>query len=363
MWSFYQRYLLPGLVFQGIVIGGGYATGRELVEFFLPSGPIGGLMGMGVAALLWSLVMAVSFELCRMTRSYDYRHFFQRLLGRGWFLYEILLVLLMIIILSVVGAASGEILHNILGLSPALGTIPLLVAIGVLVFYGSGLIERFMGFWSLLLYVSFAVLVIWSLVAFGSDIEHTFSTEGEVGSTWLYDGIRYAGYNLASVPLAFFCLEHITRRREAVTAGLLGGIIAMSPAVFLFVAMMGSYDQIASVPIPSALLLSRLDARWFEVVFQIILLGTLVQTGVGLIHSVNQRIAKALEEKGKTMPSIARPGIAIVLLGVALLLASQFGLVTLIAKGYGLLTFGFILVFVIPVLTIGFAKAFVLKSK
>ncbi len=61
--SFYQKYLLPGLVFQGVVIGGGYATGRELVEFFLPHGPIGGLLSMGVAALIWSLVMAASFEL------------------------------------------------------------------------------------------------------------------------------------------------------------------------------------------------------------------------------------------------------------------------------------------------------------
>ncbi len=36
--DFFQKYLLPGLVFQGVVIGGGYATGRELAEFFLPHG-------------------------------------------------------------------------------------------------------------------------------------------------------------------------------------------------------------------------------------------------------------------------------------------------------------------------------------
>ena len=60
--SFYQKYLLPGLVFQGIVIGGGYSTGRELAEFFMPHGFLGGLLSMLVAALVWCLVMAVSFE-------------------------------------------------------------------------------------------------------------------------------------------------------------------------------------------------------------------------------------------------------------------------------------------------------------
>src|SRR3546814_9756440 len=39
--TWFQRYLLPGFVFQAAVIAGGYATGRELVEFFLPAGPWG----------------------------------------------------------------------------------------------------------------------------------------------------------------------------------------------------------------------------------------------------------------------------------------------------------------------------------
>jgi uncharacterized membrane protein YkvI len=36
MSDFFRRYLLPGFVFESAVIAGGYATGRELVEFFLP---------------------------------------------------------------------------------------------------------------------------------------------------------------------------------------------------------------------------------------------------------------------------------------------------------------------------------------
>jgi hypothetical protein len=41
-----KRYLLPGLVIQSLVIAGGYGTGRELVEFFLSYGPLGGLLAM-----------------------------------------------------------------------------------------------------------------------------------------------------------------------------------------------------------------------------------------------------------------------------------------------------------------------------
>ncbi|MES2772187.1 MAG: type II secretion system protein, partial [Pseudomonadota bacterium] len=33
--TWFQRFLLPGFAFKAVVIGGGYATGRELAEYFL----------------------------------------------------------------------------------------------------------------------------------------------------------------------------------------------------------------------------------------------------------------------------------------------------------------------------------------
>lgn len=51
MTPFFKTYLLPGLVFQSVIIGGGYGTGREIAEFFLSHGAFGGLLGFGVTAL------------------------------------------------------------------------------------------------------------------------------------------------------------------------------------------------------------------------------------------------------------------------------------------------------------------------
>ncbi len=56
-----NRLVLPGLAFKAVVIGGGYATGRELVEFFLPSGAVGGIWAMLLAAAIWSGVCAITF--------------------------------------------------------------------------------------------------------------------------------------------------------------------------------------------------------------------------------------------------------------------------------------------------------------
>jgi uncharacterized membrane protein YkvI len=81
----------------------------------------------------------------------------------------------------------------------------------------------------------------------------------------------------------------------------------------------------------------------------------LVETGTGLIHAVNERIAKVYTERNALMPVYLRPVTAIALLVLGALLA-QFGLIGLIARGYGTLTWIFLGIFVIPVLTWGVWK-------
>jgi len=90
-------------------------------------------------------------------------------------------------------------------------------------------------------------------------------------------------------------------------------------------------------------------------VFEVVLFGTLIETGTGLIHGMNERISHVYQEKGKAMPPMARPALALGFLVAGTLLAGV-GLVDLIARGYGTLTWVFLLVFVLPVLTVGLWK-------
>ncbi|MEC9354844.1 MAG: hypothetical protein VX507_01310, partial [Gemmatimonadota bacterium] len=81
----------------------------------------------------------------------------------------------------------------------------------------------------------------------------------------------------------------------------------------------------------------------------------LVETGAGLIHAFNERISGLRADEDKELPGWVRPAVAVGLLAIATFI-SQFGLIDLIAKGYGTLTWGFIIVYVIPVLTVGVWK-------
>ena len=353
MSDFFRRYLLAGLVFQSVVIGGGYATGRELMEFFMPAGPSGGLLGMGVSMLIWSAVMAASLELARVAATYDYQSFFKVLLGPAAWLFEVAYVLLLILVLAVLGAACGEMAAQSLGWPAFSGTLLLMACVGAVVFFGNATVEKILAALAVALYIVYVVFFVWCLSAFGPQIETAFAAP--VGEGWLSGGVRYAGYNMAVIPSVLFCVRHLTRRREAVISGLLSGPLAMLPGALFFVALAAFYPAIASEPIPSTFLLAQLSAPWFSALFQLTVFGTLVATGAGLLHSINERAAKAMSQRGRPLPAYARPAIALGLMGFATL-ASNIGIVGLIAQGYGLLTWAFIALLVVPVLTIGLWK-------
>jgi uncharacterized membrane protein YkvI len=155
-------------------------------------------------------------------------------------------------------------------------------------------------------------------------------------------------------------LNHIESRKEAVTAGILGGFIGIIPGALFFVAVVGYYPGVLPEEIPAVFLLQKAGVPLLLIVFQLVLFGTLIETGTGFIHSVNERIRSTLQAKGKELLRWHRPLVALIMLLIALGI-STFGLVNLIAKGYGSAAWGFLIVYIIPILTLGIYK--IVKSR
>lgn len=354
MTSWFNRYLLPGFVFQAVCIAGGYGTGRELAEFFLRFGPVGGLLGIIPATVLMSLACMVAFELARMTKQYDYRGFLQTLIGRGWFAYEFAYLVTIVLILAVISSATGTLMVETFHIPAFMGTILLLGVVAFLAFKGTGMIEGFMSIWSFLLYGVYVALFVTSLIAFGPAIGETLATAtSEPG--WFLSGTRYGGLQIALVPAILFATTHIERRKEALVAGALAGPLLMLPATLFLIAMLPHYPDILEKPVPVNFMLQALESKFLMYAFPIVLIGTFIETGIGMVHALNQRVAGGMKSLGKSMPDYMRPVLALGLM-VGALLMSRLGIIDLIAVGYGFMAWVFLFVLVIPLLTIGVWK-------
>ena len=323
----------------------------------MTTGPTAGYLGMVVSTLLWGAVMAVTYEIARRTRSYDYKSFLSQILGKGWIAYEVLLVLISILVVSVMASAAGELSAEAFNLEPIIGSIIMMLLVALIVFFGTRLVEKVFSVWSIALYVVYIVLFVITLNQFG-DVIMIKASSALGDASWLTSGIKYAGYNIAVLPALLYSAKHLETRNEAISAGLIGGLIAMIPAVFIYTAMLSQYPEVVSQPIPANYLMGQLNIPWFNAIFQIILFGTFIETGIGYIHGFNERIAKVYELKNKSMPGYMRVVVAAVILTTAVFLANALGLIGLIAEGYGMITWGFVAVYVIPTLTIGVYKIY-----
>jgi len=343
---------LPGFAFKAVVIGGGYATGRELAEYFLPSGPWGGLLGMLLAMALWGVICAVTFLFARATHSHDYGAFFRHLLGPGWFLFDIIYACAVLVGLSVFGAAAGAIGSALFGWPAVAGTLGLVAGIATIAAFGSDSVERLFKYVTYFLYAVYAIFFALVFVKAFGRIEAGFAASHPVPG-WAIGGATYAGYNAVGAVVILPVLRHLTSNKDAVIAGLLAGPLGMLPAVVFFVCMVAFFPDITGATLPSDYMLQRLDVPVFHFVFQLMILAALLESGTGMVHAINERVAGVLRMRGRTLSRGMRLWIATGMLVISIFVATRFGLVTLIARGYRALAYGFLVVYVAPVLTYG----------
>lgn len=353
--SRFLRILIPGFVFQSVVIGGGYGTGAEIREYFLKKGLAGGLLGMTVTLMIWSVLCAVTFEFSRTFQTYDYKSMMNKLLGGADILYEICYIVLLLLVLGVVTATAGSMAVSLTGGSKWIGVAILSIGTVALVIKGTAAIENVLTFWSYVLYAVYLLFIVIVFTKFGGNLPAAFAADSAAGSDWLMGGAKYAFYNLGIVPALLYTVRECDNRKEAVTAGALAGAISIIPAGMLLLTMGTMAGACLAAEVPVTAVFQALDMNWLFWLFEIVLFGTLIETGTGFIKAVDDRIENTIATSGKPVPAWVRPGVAIGCVGLGIVV-STFGLVGLITQGYGTITWGFFIFFVVPMLTIGVYK-------
>jgi uncharacterized membrane protein YkvI len=351
--TWFQRYLLPGFAFKAVVIGGGYATGRELAEFFLPHGPNGGVLAILLAMVMWSGICALTFLFAYSTRSYDYRAFFKQLLGPFWIAFELAYLLFIVLILAVFGAAAGAIGAALFGLPQLAGALTLVVSIATVTAFGNAAVEGLFKWVTIFLYAVYAIFAVLALSSFGDAAFANFATPTPMGQWWI-GGLTYAAYNVVGAVVILPVVRHLTSRKDAIVAGLLAGPLAIWPALVFFICMIAFYPAIANETLPSDFLLRQLNLPIFHIIFQVMIFSALLESGAGGVHALNERIAGVWRaRRGKELSARTRLIIASIILIGAVFIADAVGLVNLIAQGYRALAYAILIIFVAPLLTIG----------
>ena len=352
----FKQLFLPGIILQSVLIGGGYATGREIVEYGAKFGASGWVSGLAIF-LGFSLLSILSMEACRQWQVYDYKSLLQKLIGKGWILYEVVYLALSILIIAVMAAAAGEILYTTFGFTKWIGVMAIIVVVGFLNYKGDETIARLETIGTVALFATYLVFSIRIFSSKGELIRQTFISwntgflaDPPTLLLLISTGILYVGYNLGVYPASFFTYKLLHTKRQSIVAGLVAGLLMTIPWFLTYFALMAFYpdEQILGSSVPWLSMLKGFPPG-FLVAFGVVVGWTLIETATGVIHGFITRISAEAERKGKVLRKMTKAYISIGALLAALLLA-QVGIIDLVAKGYTWMAYAMIAVYALPLI-------------
>lgn len=358
--------LLPAIILQSVLIGGGYATGREIVAYGARWGAMG-WVAVVVIFLGFGLTAFLTFEVARVFRAYSYKRFIRQLIGPLWPAFDLLFLAMAILVIAVMASAAANIMRDTLGIPELPGTVLIILGVGILTFYGSRVIEAFKSLGTIALYLAYVAFSILVLAARGGGTMEVLATGdtsyvGHIGvAAVVGSGILYVGYNLAVYPAVLFTLHRQSRRRETLTAGLLSGLLMTVPFTLTWLCVLAFYPspEILDAPVPWLPMLQAVGGTWILVVFGIVVGWTLLETSVGMIHAIIHRVdddmRAAAAAAGREAAGLSRLQSGLFGTGILLaaMLLSRIGIITLVARGYALMGYLFIALFALPLLTVG----------
>lgn len=358
-----KAILIPGSVLVSVIMGGGYGTGREVIEYFSQYGQLGGTLGILLSTLVFAVALSLTFDFARRFQVYDYRGFFKALIGPYWIAFEILYLLLFLLVLGVISAAASDILNNEFGLSNTLNLALLLMTVSFLVLLGRDRIENLLTFWCFGMYGVF----VWYIVTIvqSSDLNFAdFNFPNEISSNWWQGGVLYPFYNLAIAPVLLFATRGIEKASQSWLAGIVAAIMVMLPAMLFHISYRAGSPQVLTESIPNYWMIEAFGSRLLMVVFIVAFLGTLIETAIGLIHGLIERMAMVLtpNHEEAALTKRFRLGVA----SVAMMCAvgfSHVGIISLIGKGYSIMAIGFAIVYILPLFTLGIYKMYLMPHK
>ncbi len=361
-----RRLVLPGIILQSVLIGGGYATGREIVEYGGKFGAGGWISGLAIF-FGFSLIAFLSMEASRFWQVYDYKSLLKKLIGPGWIAYEIVYLLLAVLIIAVMASAAGEILHQTMNLNNWVGVVLITVVVGFLNYKGEETIAKLETIGSVALFIAY---FIFTFTVFGNKGDAIMQTFRDWNTSYLpeapgigillWTGILYVGYNLAVYPASFFTFRDIHSGRESFIAAVVSGLLMTIPWFLTYFSIMAYYPDksVLESTVPWLQMLKEFNP-FLIVIFGIVVGWTLIETATGMIHAFISRIETEAIEKGKPLKKITKAYISLAAL-IASLILSRVGIIDLVAKGYTIMAYAMIAVYAVPLII--FAGRF-LKSK
>lgn len=328
-----------GGAFIGLIVGAGFASGQEILQFFTSFGwP--GIIGSAVATFLFAFLGMNLTQLgCRLqTKSHKQviYHICGKYIGLA---VDIIMTFFLFGVTVVMFAGAGSIFEQQFGVPGIVGNIILSFITIMVVCLNIEKVISAMGLVTPFLILAVIVIAIYSLLT----MDGTFAQMKEVAhsqkpaaSHWLLGAFLYVSYNIAAGAAMLAVMGGAaTDEKTAGIGGMIGGIGLGALIFFINIGMFAKLDTVSGADMPMLYLANEISLI-FGGIMSIVLLGMIFNTAVGMLYSFTARISPIDTPRFKTL---------VVACGIAAFAASFVGFTTLVGTVYPVMGYlGFTLI-------------------
>lgn len=325
--------------FIGLIVGAGFASGQEILQFFTSFGwP--GIMGTFAATALFVFLGMNITQLGSRLQTTSHKEVIYHICGRYLGMaVDVVITFFLFGVTVVMMAGAGAIFEQQFGIPSMIGSIIMALLTIVTVCLNIQKVISLIGLVTPFLLVLVVIIAGYSFMTMDfsfSELQKLANQQTAAASNWGLGALLYVSYNIAAGAAMLAVMGGTVKdEKTAGLGGVLGGIGLGVLILLINLGMLVKLDTITGADMPMLFLANEISPV-FGVLMSIVLLGMVYNTAVGMLYAFSARIVKAEHPKFKAF---------VALFGAAAFGASFVGFIKLVGTVYPLMGYlGFILI-------------------
>ncbi len=350
--------------------GGGFASGAQIYQYFINYG-IWCLVLPIVTQGLYSLFFWYGMRYAYKHKTYDYRSFSDKFYGKTRFvmsnLYEICYLIMIGTASAAAFATGGSTIAALFDIPYWLCTVIIGVFIFLIALFGTNVVRKCASTLSVLIIIGLVLVLVPNIIAqWGTIVESASrmmngemavisSEDGSFGAA-LWSAVLYFFFQLASVSVMYQHMEDITDVKQinrAAVGMFICNFVAMELSIIGLLAVCFA-SELLTAEVPMLVLVQQgVGSGILTPIISILIILGAISTAVNMISGIVTRCVNAVERRirdtrRRNKGHLARNAVFTLLFTFLAFAIAQFGLMTVVSKGYAYLGYAALITLFIP---------------
>ena len=350
--------------------GGGFASGAQIYQYFINYG-IWCLVLPIVTQGLYALFFWYGMRYAYKHKTYDYRSFSDKFYGKTRFvmsnLYEICYLIMIGTASAAAFATGGSTIAALFDIPYWLCTVIIGAFTFVIALFGTNVVRKCASTLSVLIIIGLVLVLVPNIIAqWGTIVESAsrmmsgemavISKESGNFGPALWSAVLYFFFQLASVSVMYQHMEDITDVRQinrAAVGMFICNFLAMELSIIGLLAVSFA-SQLVTAEVPMLVLVQQgVGSGILTPIISILIILGAISTAVNMISGIVTRCVNAVEKRirdsrRKSQGHLARNAVFTLLFTFLAFAIAQFGLMTVVSKGYAYLGYAALITLFIP---------------